>query len=90
MSGPRHAIDWDLFWLEHPDSLNGEPHISISEARGAAMFLGGYAKDAAELRGWLKMLGLLPYKASPRSNRPPDGCATTNVSYERPGHERGI
>lgn len=85
MSAPRHAVDWDLFWLEHPESLDGEPHISISEARGAAMFLGGYAKDKTELRGWLEMLGLLPYEANPRSNKPPAGCAKTIVSYERPG-----
>ena len=81
----KHAIDWDLFWMTHPGTLEDPPEISISEAHEAARFLAGYARNAAELRDWLKMCGLFPYEHGPRSGKTPAGCATTTVSYRRPG-----
>jgi hypothetical protein len=77
MTGTEHDI--------RADALLAPIDVSIAQARTAALVLGGYAENVAELWEWLEMLGLLPYEADPRSSQPPAGCANTIINYTRPG-----
>ena len=57
-------------------ALLRNPGIDEGEAIGCARFLAGRASDAAELRVWLEMLGLIPYASKPRTEFIPGGQAS--------------
>jgi hypothetical protein len=49
--------------------------ISAAQARGAAFVLAGRARDAAELRAWLEIIGLIPAPSRSRGETGPSGGA---------------
>ena len=62
-------------------ALLRHPEISDGEAWQCARFLAGRATDAAELRLWLEMLGLVPYESA--EHRPRIAVAS-RLEYVRP------
>jgi hypothetical protein len=65
-------------------TLTSAAGFAPGEARSAALWLAGRARDAGELTGWLEMLGLVRVD-TPR--RPmPGTTGPVAVPYERPGH----
>lgn len=66
------------------DALLAPIGVSKEHTRAAALVLAGRARDAAELRDWLEMTGLIP-GGQPSRRKPPRGGAGTDVSDGRPG-----
>jgi hypothetical protein len=63
-------------------TLLDSPGTTRAEDRAAAVVLAGHARDAAELRQWLEICGLLPYGHRPQTNFVPRGPVVTG--YRRP------
>jgi hypothetical protein len=59
------------------------PDMNPAAMRPAALILAGRARDAAELREWLQMTGLLPGETHP-PRRTPGGRRNRTTGYERP------
>ena len=49
--------------------------ISAAQARSASLVLAGRARDAAELRDWLEIFGLVPVPSRSRGETGPSGGA---------------